>query len=86
MPESVLYTSFTNASGADMIQWAEKVRSAGAAGVVVFHGIGGDYLNVSGDAHKELLAYLKAHEREIWTATFSDILNAMKKNFAASSR
>ena len=86
MPESVLYTSFTNASGADMIQWAEKVRSAGAAGVVVFHGVGGDYLNVSGDAHKELLAYLKGHEREIWTATFSDILNAMKKNFAASSR
>ena len=84
MPESVLYTSFTNTSAADMIQWVETVRSAGAAGIVVFHGVGGDYLNVSGDAHKELLAYLKAHEREIWTATFSDILNAMKKSASSS--
>ena len=67
-------------------QMGPNVPSRRAAGVVVFHGVGGDYLNVSGDAHKELLAYLKAHEREIWTATFSDILNAMKKNFAASSR
>jgi hypothetical protein len=84
MPESVLYTSFTNTSAADMIQWVETVRSAGAAGVVVFHGVGGDYLNVSGDAHKELLAYLKAHDREIWTATFSDVLNAMKKSAPSS--
>jgi hypothetical protein len=76
MPESVLGTSFTNASGADMIRWVEDVRRAGAAGVIVFHGVGGDYLSVTGDAHQQLVTYLKSQDREIWTATFSEVMNA----------
>ncbi len=76
MPGSVLSTSFTEKSGADLIHWVEEVLRTGAAGVIVFHGVGGDYLSVSGDAHQQLVAYLKAHEREIWTATFSEIMEA----------
>jgi peptidoglycan/xylan/chitin deacetylase (PgdA/CDA1 family) len=76
MPPSVLYTSFTDKSGADMIRWVEEVRRARAAGVVVFHGVGGDYLSVTADAHRELVAYLKARQSEIWTATFSDVMRA----------
>jgi peptidoglycan/xylan/chitin deacetylase (PgdA/CDA1 family) len=83
MPSSIVYTSFVNTSGADMIKWVGTVQAAGAAGVVVFHGVGGDYLNVSGDAHQQLLAYLKAHDREIWTATFSEIMESATR--AASS-
>jgi hypothetical protein len=85
MPTSVRYTSFTNTSGAQMIQWVEEVRRAGAAGVVVFHGVGGDYLNVSGEAHQQLVAYLKAHDREIWTDTFSKIMEAASRGTSASS-
>jgi hypothetical protein len=59
-----------------MIRWVEDVRRAGAAGVIVFHGVGGDYLTVSGDAHRELVAYLKAQRAEIWTATFSEVMDA----------
>jgi peptidoglycan/xylan/chitin deacetylase (PgdA/CDA1 family) len=84
MPGSIMYMSFANSSGADMIQWAEKVRTAGAAGVVVFHGVGGDYLNVSADAHKQLVEYLKAHDREIWTATFSDVMQAATRDAASA--
>jgi peptidoglycan/xylan/chitin deacetylase (PgdA/CDA1 family) len=76
MPQSVRYTSFSETSGADMIRWVEDVRRAGAAGVIVFHGVGGDYLTVSGDAHRELVAYLKAQRAEIWTATFSEVMDA----------
>jgi hypothetical protein len=46
----------------------------GKAGVIVFHGVGGDYLNVSADAHRQLVEYLKAHEKEIWTTTFSNVM------------
>lgn len=74
MPHSVIYTSFTDTSGADMIRWVEDVRRAGAAGVIVFHGVGGDYLSVSADAHRELVDYLKARRHEIWTATFSELM------------
>lgn len=71
---SVLYTSFTDASGADMIRWVEEVRRAGAAGVIVFHGVGGDYLSVSREAHLELVGYLKARHNEIWVATFTEMM------------
>jgi hypothetical protein len=54
MPASVMNTGFVNTSGADMIKWVESVRQAGTAGVIVFHGVGGDYLNVSGEAHQQL--------------------------------
>ena len=76
MPSSVRYTSFTETSGMDMILWVEDVRRAGAAGVIVFHGVGGDYLSVSGEAHRELVEHLKARRNEIWTATFSEVMEA----------
>jgi hypothetical protein len=60
-----------------MIRWVENTRRTGRAGVIVFHGVGGDYLSVSGEAHQQLVAYLKAHEREIWTATFSEVMRAV---------
>jgi hypothetical protein len=74
MPPTVLYTCFTDASGADMIGWVEDARRAGAAGVIVFHGVGGDYLSVSREAHQELVGYLKARRNEIWTATFTEVM------------
>ena len=81
MPQSVLYTSFTETSGADMIRWVEDVRRAGAAGVIVFHGVGGDYLSVSREAHLELVGYLNARRHEIWTATFSEVMDAVRERF-----
>lgn len=75
MPNSVAYTGFVDKSGADMIAWVEGVVRDGKAGVIVFHGVGGDYLNVSGEAHRQLVEYLKAHEKDIWTTTFSNVLS-----------
>ena len=79
MPAQIQGTGFVNASGAEMIKWVEGVRQSRAAGVVVFHGVGGDYLSVSGEAHKELVSYLKAHEGEIWTTTFRDLMKAASR-------
>ena len=39
-----------------------------------FHGIGGDYLQISNEAHEALLAWLDAHRDEYWTATFGEIM------------
>ncbi len=72
---SVMYTGFVDKSGADMIAWVEDVVREGKAGVIVFHGVGGDYLNVSGEAHRQLVEYLKAHQKEIWTTTFTNVLS-----------
>lgn len=66
---------FVGTSGADMIAWVEGVQRSGGLGIVVFHGVGGDHLSVSGEAHGELVAYLKAHEDEIWVARYSEAMD-----------
>jgi hypothetical protein len=80
MPSTIRATGFVDASGEQMITWVESVREARAAGVIVFHGVGGDYLSVSGEAHRQLAAYLKAHEREIWTATFTELMKVVPRS------
>lgn len=70
----ILGTGFVGSSGADMIAWVKQAETAGALGVVVFHGVGGDYLSVSAEAHQQLLDYLTAHRSDIWTTTFSEAM------------
>lgn len=57
-------------SGAEMIALVEQAGRSGGMVNFTFHGIGGDYLDVSREAHDELLAYLAAHRDAYWTAPF----------------
>jgi hypothetical protein len=41
---------FVGTSGADMVAWVRQVESAGALGIVVFHGVGSDCLSVNSEA------------------------------------
>jgi peptidoglycan/xylan/chitin deacetylase (PgdA/CDA1 family) len=75
-PFNVPCVSFpTSATAADYIAWVEQVRRAGGLGVIVFHGVGGDWLSVTNEAHRGLLAYLKAHQQEIWVAPFQTVMD-----------
>jgi peptidoglycan/xylan/chitin deacetylase (PgdA/CDA1 family) len=65
------------ATGADLIAFVEEVRRSGGMGVLLFHGVGGDYQKVSAEAHRELLRYLKAHASEIWVAPFGEVMDAI---------
>jgi peptidoglycan/xylan/chitin deacetylase (PgdA/CDA1 family) len=71
----LLETGFVGASGADMIAWVKQVESSGGIGIVVFHGVGGDYLSVTAEAHQQLVDYLAAHRATIWTARYSDAVS-----------
>ena len=64
-----------SATAADYIAFVEQVKRAGGMGVIVFHGVGGDWLKVSNEAHRGLLRYLKEHEREVWTAPFQTVMD-----------
>ena len=63
------------ARGADMIEAVKQAEQSGRLLVFGFHGIGGDYLKVSAQAHAELLAYLKAHQSTVWVAPFSTAMD-----------
>ena len=60
--------------GAALIAYAARVRDARGLGVLQFHGVGGDYLEVSGQAHQQLIEWLRKHP-EIWSARFDEVMD-----------
>lgn len=61
-------------SGDELISWAKKAMETNTLLVFLFHGVGGEHsLNVSLDAHRQLLKFLKQNEKEIWVAPFIDV-------------
>jgi peptidoglycan/xylan/chitin deacetylase (PgdA/CDA1 family) len=60
--------------GATLIAFAERVRAANGLGVYQFHGVGGDYLEVTAEAHQELLDWLRKHP-DVWVATFQEAMD-----------
>lgn len=59
-------------TGAELIALVEAAGRQGTMVNFTFHGIGGDHLAVSRDAHEALLAFLAAHRDRYWTATFRE--------------
>lgn len=60
----------------DLVKQAEKSHTLL---VFLFHGVGGGHpLNVDLQAHRQLLRYLKAHEKDIWVATMVDVAARIK--------
>lgn len=57
-------------SGAELIAMVEEAGRLGTMVNFTFHGIGGDHLSVSNQAHEQLLAFLAGHRDVYWTDTF----------------
>ena len=67
-------------SGEQLIALVKKAMEDNALLVFLFHGVGGEHsLNVSLQAHRQLLQYLKAHEKEVWITPFQDATEYVKK-------
>jgi peptidoglycan/xylan/chitin deacetylase (PgdA/CDA1 family) len=60
-------------TGRELIAVVKAAADQGTMVNFTFHGIGGDYLVTSKEAHAELLAYLAAHRDIYWTDTFLNI-------------
>lgn len=62
-------------TGAQLIAWVEQAVEGGGLTVLLFHGVGGEHLPVSAQAHAELLDWLAAHRDRVWTTTLQDALD-----------
>ena len=60
--------------GAALIAYVERVSKAKGLGVLQFHGTGGDYLEVSAEAHQQLVDWLRQHP-EVWIAPFQEVMD-----------
>jgi peptidoglycan/xylan/chitin deacetylase (PgdA/CDA1 family) len=77
-PYAVGVTSPQDVTGAQLIALVEQAAQAGTMINFTFHGIGGDYITVSKQAHAELVGYLAAHRDIYWTDTFVNIMKYVK--------
>ena len=82
-PYAVGVTAPEGVTGAQLIALAQRAAQAGTMINFTFHGIGGDYITTSRQAHEELLAYLAAHRDVYWTDTFINIMKHVKSQQAA---
>ena len=61
-------------SGPQMIARVEEAIKNNSMLVFLFHGVGGEHpMDVSLQAHRELLEYLHGHRDEVWTATLLEV-------------
>jgi len=67
-------------TGNQMIEWVKKAIGTNSLLVILFHGVGGgNALNVSLPAHREVLQYLKQNEKDIWIAPMFEVAEYVKK-------
>jgi peptidoglycan/xylan/chitin deacetylase (PgdA/CDA1 family) len=59
---------------AELIAYIERVRAARGLGVLQFHGVGGDYLEVTAEAHAALLLHLRKSP-DVWVVTFQEVMD-----------
>ena len=82
-PYAVTVAAPSGVTGQQLIALVEQAARAGTMANITFHGIGGDYLTVSAQAHQELLDHLAAHRDIYWTGTFIDIMKYVRSQRAA---
>ncbi len=69
-------------SGAELIAIVRLAMQRRTMVNFTFHGIGGDYLGVSTQAHDELLRFLAAHRGQVWTDSFINIMKHVRQQQA----
>ncbi len=68
-------------SGNEMINLVKQAQKSNSLLVFLFHGVGGEHsINVSLEAHEQLIHYLVQHENEIWIAPLVDVAKYIEQN------
>jgi sialate O-acetylesterase len=71
--------SINGQNGQYLIDLVKQAQQSHTLLVFLFHGVGGGHsLNVALPAHRQLLRYLKAHEKDIWVAPLVEVAQQIK--------
>ena len=61
-------------SGGELIEYLKTVPEGISLINIIFHGVGGDYLSVSSEAHTELLSFLAANREEYHVDSYINLM------------
>ena len=71
-------------SGEELIALVKEAMRKKSMVVFLFHGVGGEHdLNVSLEAHRKLLRFLKDNEKKVWNPTFMEAAKYLKESGSA---
>lgn len=62
-------------TGKQLIDFVKNVEEKDGLGIIMFHGIGSDYITISSEAHQELINYLHHHRHSLWITTFQQAMD-----------
>jgi len=65
-------------TGDELIEYVKSVPEGTSLINIIFHGVGGDYLIVSKEAHHELLQFLAANKKDFYVDTYINIMEYAK--------
>ncbi|BAU53566.1 polysaccharide deacetylase family protein [Mucilaginibacter gotjawali] len=68
-----------NTTADQLITYVKTVQKKGGMGILMFHGIGGDYITTPALSHKKLINYLAKNKKDIWVATFQQVMEYISK-------
>ncbi len=71
--KSIAVIAAENLSGEQLIAFVRQAENSGTMVNFTFHGVGGDYLSVTAEAHTLLLKFLAKHKDRYWVDTFRNI-------------
>jgi peptidoglycan/xylan/chitin deacetylase (PgdA/CDA1 family) len=77
-PYAVGVAAPVGVSGEELIAMVQEAAARGTMANFTFHGVGGDYLSVSAEAHEQLLQHLAAHPEIYWVDTFVNIMRYVR--------
>ena len=66
-------------TGEELVGYVEQALEKGTMAVIMFHSVGGGYLNVSSEAHEHLLKYLEQHSDILWVDTFQNVMKHVSR-------
>ncbi|MDC8830082.1 polysaccharide deacetylase family protein [Alteromonas gilva] len=73
-PEQIIDLMPSGVSEQALIAYVEKAAQNGQLASIIFHGIGGDHLSVSTEAHEESLQHLASHPERFYVDSFINIM------------
>lgn len=76
-PSSILWAP-SEVTGTQLIEYVQNAPSEVTLINILFHGIGGDHLAVSSQAHDELLAYLAANQHRYYVDSYINIIKSRR--------
>lgn len=78
--------SINGQDGDYLVGLVKQAQASHTLLVFLFHGVGGGHsLNVTLPAHRQLLRYLKAHEKEIWVAPMVEVAEKIRTQQAGGA-